>query len=335
MDIFNLWDSFSRRIATIYLPDRKRPMLPTILSDCLCSLQSNHTRIAFVLDLFIESTTFEIKEIKYSNSLINVYKNYIYEEPDLLKNDNYKTLVEVCKKLSYKYKYISNIRNSHDIVAYLMVLMNYHTAKELLKKNNGIFRSMIISKDINVPSHLPEDINKFIKIWNSSAGQYIDASILKDGQTISHDIMEMDAYIHITSPIRRLVDLLNIIQFQENTGIIKLSEKAVLFYKKWLNELEYINTTMRSIRKVQNDCSLLHFCSTSPDVLNKNYNGYIFDKIVRNDGLFQFIVYLPELKMTSRVVLREDLINYEKYLFKLYLFNDEEKFKKKIRLQLI
>ena len=47
MDVLNLWDSFSRRISTIYLPDRKRPMLPTILSDCLCSLQSNHTRIAF------------------------------------------------------------------------------------------------------------------------------------------------------------------------------------------------------------------------------------------------------------------------------------------------
>ena len=39
MDTLNLWSSFSRRISTIYLPDKKRPMLPTILSDCLCSLQ--------------------------------------------------------------------------------------------------------------------------------------------------------------------------------------------------------------------------------------------------------------------------------------------------------
>ena len=53
MDVLNLWESFSRRISTIYLPDRKRPMLPTILSDCLCSLQSNHTRLAFVMDIFI------------------------------------------------------------------------------------------------------------------------------------------------------------------------------------------------------------------------------------------------------------------------------------------
>jgi len=51
MDVLNLWNSFSRRISTIYLPDKKRPMLPTILSDCLCSLQENVTRIAFVMDI--------------------------------------------------------------------------------------------------------------------------------------------------------------------------------------------------------------------------------------------------------------------------------------------
>jgi len=41
MDSLNLWSSFSERISTIYLPDKKRPMLPTILSDCLCSLQAH------------------------------------------------------------------------------------------------------------------------------------------------------------------------------------------------------------------------------------------------------------------------------------------------------
>ena len=34
--------------------------------------------------------------------------------------------------------------------------------------------------------------------------------------------------------------------------------------------LNYINTTMRSIRKLQNDCSLLHMCSTDSSILNRN-----------------------------------------------------------------
>ena len=51
MDIMDLWTSFSQRIATIYLPDRRRPMLPTILSDALCSLQEKCSRFAFTLDI--------------------------------------------------------------------------------------------------------------------------------------------------------------------------------------------------------------------------------------------------------------------------------------------
>ena len=45
LDALGLWESFSERISTIYLPDRKRPMLPTCLADCLCSLIENLRRL--------------------------------------------------------------------------------------------------------------------------------------------------------------------------------------------------------------------------------------------------------------------------------------------------
>jgi hypothetical protein len=46
-------------------------------------------------------------------------------------------------------------------------------------------------------------------------------------------------------------------------------------------------------------------------------------------------IYLPELKLSSRVTFRDNIENYDVRKYKLYLFNDEESFKKKIRLQLI
>ena len=332
MDVLNLWDSFSQRISTIYLPDRKRPMLPTVLSDCLCSLQENHNRFAFVMDIFIQNN--EITQIKYSNCMIKVNKNYSYEEDSLLTNQNYIKLMDTTKKLSRKYKYINNVRNSHELVCYLMILMNYNCATEMIKHKTGIFRSTIIKKEISVPDNIPEDVAKFIKIWNSSSGQYINGEDL-DTKQIRHELLELDAYIHITSPIRRLVDLLNIIKFQQNTGITKLSEKSDEFYNKWVSNLEYINTTMRSIRKVQVDCTLLDLCANNDNVMEKEYDGYVFDKILRNDGLFQFMVFLPELKLSSRITLRDNIENYENKKFKLFLFNDEESFKKKIRLHLL
>lgn len=330
LDTLNLWESFSRRISTIYLPDKKRPMLPTILSDCLCSLQENVTRVAFVMDIFIKDNS--IINIKYCNSFIKVFKNYCYEEPGLLKDKTYVLLFNACTKLSQKLKYINNIKNSHEIVCYLMILMNYYCAKELINYKTGIFRSTIIKREISLPEILPENVSKFIKIWNTASGQYIDGSKIVDTR---HELLDMDAYIHITSPIRRLVDLLNIIKFQQITGLIQLSNNVDIFYNKWLAELDYINITMRSIKKVQCDSTLLDLCHNNPDLLEKEYEGYLFDKIIRNDGLFIYIVFLPELKLSSRITMRENFENFICKKFKLFLFNNEEKFKKKIRLHLL
>jgi exoribonuclease R len=348
MDSLNLWSSFSQRISTIYLPDKRRPMLPTILSDCLCSLQQNMRRFAFVIDIVLDQNT-EIVSINYTNTLIKVYKNFRYEEQSLLDDDDYIFLYNIVKQMSKKYKYINNIKDSHDVVGYLMIFMNYNSAQELLSSRCGIFRSTIINNQLFLPDSLPEDVHSFIKIWNSNCAQYIDLNsipmdelendnscqLVNTFNHVRHDLLEMDAYIHITSPIRRLVDLLNMIKLQQIKSLITLSDDALHFYSKWIGELEYINTTMRAIRKVQIECSLLDTCFNKPETLDKTYDGYCFDKLVRNDGLYQFIIFLPEVKMVSKITVRDNLENYEKRQYKLFLFNNEEKFKRKIRLQLI
>lgn len=91
---------------------------------------------------------------------------------------------------------------------------------------------------------------------------------------------------------------------------------------------------MKSIRKVQNDCHLLDICSNNPSIMKNEYTGYMFNKIVKSVGLYTYTVFLPELKMTSHVTTNEDFDNYQNRDFKLYLFNDEENLKKKIRLHL-
>ena len=323
LDVLNLWNSFSQRISTIYLPDKKCSMLPTILSDNLCSLQEKATRVAFVMDILISNG--EMREITFSNTFIKVSKNYSYEEDDLIQDEKYKLLFDTTKQLSAQYKYISTIENSHDVVEYLMILMNYHCATEMTKYNTGIFRSTIM-KQTNA---LPEDVAKSIKIWRSYSGQYVNGPIKR------HEALDLDAYIHITSPIRRVVDLLNMIQIQKSMGIQILSENAYTFYDAWIKKIDYINTSMRSIKKVQSDCDFLHFCVNNKSVLEKEYIGYVFDKIYKKNGLFQYTVFLSELKIYSRITLVDNFDNIETKKFRLYLFNNEEKLKLKIRLHLL
>ena len=325
MDAMDLWDSFSNRISTIYLPDRKRPMLPTVLSDALCSLTEGDTRFALELQLIVED--YEVVDYKFYNSVIKLKKNLRYDTKEQENFPDYKELFKTISIMNKRKKYTDSIDSSHDVVAYLMILMNYLSAKELIKLKCGVFRSAKFNQSFVPPEELPKGVKKFLKNWNSQGGKYS-----KD--VGDHDMLELDAYVHITSPIRRLVDLLNMIILQDKLGW-KMSVKSKEFYERWTNDssIEYINTTMRSIRRVQNDCSLLKICMDDPQVQETVYDGYIFDKLVRNDALYQYMVYLPEINMTNRFTSRYDKENLTRQKFKIYVFTDQHSLKRKIRVE--
>jgi exoribonuclease R len=345
LDFLNLWEHLTNRVSTIYLPDKKRTMLPSILSDNLCSLLSKYTRYAFTMDIYISNTTFEIREIKYLNTKVRLYKNYVYEAPGLLKDENYKLLYGLVKdglSKSKKYAYMENIGDSHDLVQYLMIFMNYHCAKELLGKKNGIFRAVNkrdLGGDEKIPT-LPSGVLNTITMIKSYSGKYVDIKNSGDSShVIAHEMMKMDAYVHITSPIRRLVDLLNMIQIQQNMGLLQLSPVAYTFYENWCLKIDDINKDTKSIKKIQADCNLLYMCDTKPERMEQIHEGYAFSKrevIYENvENKYEYLVYLPEMNITSRFFSKEEDLLYSARNYKLYLFNDEEKFKKKIRLQLI
>ena len=331
LDVMNLWDSFSDRIATIYLPDRKRPMLPTVLSDCLCSLVEGNTRFAFTLDIIV-SNDGTITEHKFCNSIIEVNKNFAYESEELKSNTDYKQVMSVLKRVNRKQKYIPKISDSHHVVCYLMVLMNYLSAKTFVSFKNGIFRSVKMNQLHPMREDLPSNVVDFIKMWNSTAGIYLR---YKDHD--SHDVLEFDAYVHMTSPIRRLVDIMNLLDTQHNLGLIPFNDDSKSFYNRWssTSSIDYINTSMRSIRKIQRDCELLTMYTKNPSLLDKDYKGYVFDKICRNDKLYQYMVYIPDINMVSKLTSRINMDEYDMRLFRLFLFKDETNLSKKIKLNLI
>ena len=334
LDALDLWSSFSNRIATIYLPDRKRPMLPTVLSDALCSLQQDRTRFAFTLEMEFDTDKMELNNFTFTNSAIKVTKNLRYDTEEQENNVMYNELKNFIFKLNKvkNYRYMESIDTSHEVVAYLMILMNYISAKEMKSKKIGIYRSAKyndVSK-YNPPECASVKVKKFLKMWQSSGGTYVKFDNIE-----GHEILDLDAYVHITSPIRRLVDLLNILKFQDALNLVKLSENSSNFYNRWTSDeaFDYINLTMRSIRKVQNDCSLLKLCYDNKEIMNIHHNGFIFDKLVRNDGLFQYMVYLEDLNMVNRIASRFDYNNYSLHKCKLFIFGDEIRLKQKIRIE--
>lgn len=333
LDFLDLWGSFSQRVSTIYLPDRKRPMLPTILSDMFCSLQQDETRFAFTCDIIIHNNV--VIDYSFKNCVIKVRKNYRYNDASIEDDDLYSLVFDTLKNLVDKRKYMrsNNLTETKHVVSFLMTMMNYFTAKKLMEHKNGIFRSININHGTKTYENVvPSEVAQFLVIWNSKGGQYVTFNDFK-----GHDLLKLDTYVHITSPIRRIVDLLNSIIIQNDLGLVNISKHAQTFLDKWLSKemIEYINVRMRSIRKLQTQCDTLNKCVNNPHIMEKTYKGYVFDKIKRSDTLFQYMVYIPEVKMLNKYTTRLDHDNYSSHNYKMYLFEDSETFKKKILFHLI
>ena len=333
LETLGLWNSFSRRVSTIYLPDRRRPMLPTILSDTLCSLQKGQLRFALAMDIILDENgcLLEHDAITYKNVLINVSKNYIYEDPIMLEKDTfYKELFDISQKMD------ENIIDSHDLVSHWMIFMNLHTGKLMMNNKIGVFRCANFinpNKNSILKEEIDDETMRIVTSWNNVTGQYV---LFDENSDLGHDVMNIKSYTQITSPIRRLVDLLNLMILSDKLSlIINLSNDAQLFLNNWLSELHYLNASMRSIRKIQTDCDVLNRCFTNPDIMYNEYSGIIFDKIMKNDGNYSYMVYLKGIKLLSRFSSHNNFDDYSNHNFKIYLFEDEDKTKKKIRLQLI
>ena len=344
IDYLNLWSEFTERVSTIYLPNNKKSMLPPILSDDLCSLQEGKERFAFTMDIKIlkndvvenNKELCEIVDIRFSNTLIKILKNYVYEEPELLNKPKYDVLMEYTRHLQKQFPYLDDIKDSHDVVAYYMIVMNYESSKKMIEHNVGIFRATSSSEKSTQEEIIepPGEIKNFIKGWKyEMSGYYCDNKERKGHALIANGL---SSYTHITSPIRRIVDLINLIELQRELGLFS-SISATIFAQTWLEKIDYINHSSKAIKKVQQNCLLLH---TLTNVTQKDlvYKGYVLEKIYLfcKNKLSKYNVYIPSLNMVSSFKTDNAAIKmYTQCEFIVRLIVSEDNLRKKIRLQMV
>ena len=333
LDIYQLWDHVTNRVATIYLPDSKRPMLAPILSDDLCSLVEGKQRYALAMDITLTPESI-IESVDFVNCVIQVTNNYVYEEKALLENSQYQEIYRITQILSGDVMYVDEIVDSHDVVAYYMLMMNHQVGKILMKEKCGIFRGVSVvnsGKQIDCAS-IPKDIKRVVSLWRNTKGDYETFEVHKGHQLIGEGL---DAYAQVTSPIRRMVDLVNLIELQKIVGVLPTQSKMHNFVKEWMNKVDYMNQSMKSISKVQNDCQLLHRCFQ--DDMDASYVGYVIETSSVESSIqkWKYVVHLPKLNMTSYVETSVELDMYISYRFSLHLFVDESTLKQKVRIQYI
>lgn len=318
LSVLDLWKfvedpKSTGRITTVYLPDRKVPMLPTVLSEDLCSLKAGKLRYAFVMHATFKvqrtdspqdlKGTLNLLTVTYENALIRVKTNYAYEDKKLLKSADYAMLKQVAQALD------KDCTDSHEVVATFMKFMNAQCAETLASMNTGIFRNQVGTG--GPQSAFGES--------NSTESGILSARYSNINEGHAH--LGLAHYTHITSPIRRLVDLINM-RILINLEPMHLLESSTI---------EKINKVSKSAKKAQMDCELYSkVIDADPETV---YTGTIVDIYTDEFGKVTQTVYLEELKTYARVKMPMDIPPQIKV--KVYLFDEEHSLRRKIRVECI
>lgn len=308
LEQYQLWNNVNK-VSSIYLPDNvKRPMLPTKLSEDLLSLTENTIKQTFCMNINIK--TFEIT---FEQKVISVEKNCVYESEELLNHPVYQQCFNAVQTLILHFPYKQSVNNSYELVEYLMLFMNAQCALTLKTHNVGVYRSVKIQNKIDGNTEL----SKFLSYWRNATSSY---TLVPE----EHELLQIPDYVHITSPIRRLVDILNMYEMQKIIGI-EFTEMAHNFVNSWYSNINTINETVSDIRHIQNECAILYYYWDREG--EEDVDAYVIENKHPN-----YTIYIPSSKYVCDIYNENELVLHNKIKVKVYFFNDKATLKKKIRV---
>ena len=322
LEAFQLWNSFDNRIATIYLPDRRRPMLPSVLSESLCSLKESTRRFALAIQFYLDKETYEldITATKIQNVVICPYKNYVYEDPKMVYQDiNYMRLLDATVRLD------SRIKNSRDVVTFWMVKTNTYMAQYMIQHKTGIFRvgkylrresTAQVPSDAESDQENSEEEIKNYDALDQTTRRFIEyhakaqSVCYDDTLDLEHEVLDKKAYLRITSVIRRYEDVCNECELMRIMGI-KLRNGGSIrdhYNEKLCNE-RYMN-----IRKVESNSVMFKRTSMGENIVK----GILYSRYKCEDGRFEYKVYVKG-EGINKVKTREKKELYKEYTLKRYI----------------
>ena len=112
---------------------------------------------------------------------------------------------------------------------------------------------------------------------------------------------------------------------------VELSPALNTFYTSQLANISDLNAKMKKIRRIQADANIIHTVVNDPNLLGKVFTGIVLEKGEDSRNT----IYIDELKWVTQCKLPDtNLKLYDTVKCKLFVFDNEEKMRKKIRIQL-
>ncbi len=283
-----IFEEAAKRTTSIYLSDKSYSMFPSELSADLVSLKEKKSRPATSY-YFMFDKDGNIIDYNFKKTIIEVNKNLTYDDFNriihLNGNDKLKKTVDDLSMVSnilQRYYYVDPIygeinreRNNitktniigasrgEKVVESSMIFTNYMVAKHFadrdlpfIYRNHKIDQDVLNRLDKIKKKIINEDNNKeYIKYIDMVKNIYPKA--LYGVKCIGHEGLDIDYYSHVTSPLRRMADVIGLIcldkmyfnEYDDNT--VNNVKKLVL------NHSDFINKKRNSIEKFENEYELL------------------------------------------------------------------------------
>lgn len=328
LEKLKLWDFLSDRVATIYMPDRKWPMLPPVLSESLCSLVSGSERDVLAMDVALDRCMVPVR-FSFSSTRISVSDNFVYESEALSADRGYELLRRVVGGMSEHDGCgppLAGSYDSHDVVERLMVIMNHQASLLLNTAGRGIFRSVTKSREAVLPDGvLPEVANK-VHIWKGLAGRYVS-----HGDDLRHEALGLPSYVHITSPIRRLADLINMVEVLRLIDASAAPTGADSVLAKWYSGLEVLNKMSKDVQRAQTEAAVLCYCIGAGRT-SCRVTGYPFMHRKTDSGVTKYKAYVPELKTVCDAISPDGVPDAGEVELEVRVFEEEASLARRVRV---
>lgn len=222
-----LFQEAMQRGTSIYFPEGQIPMLPRHLSQGICSLIQNETRAAFSFMILLSEDA-EVLKVRIKPSIIRVARRLTYEEADkVIESDEELRLLNMLKQKLRQRRlnqgalllpfpdvnifidlggrvHVSLGRTdtpSRTLVSEMMILANSEAARYISDRMvPGLFRSQPALKQRIVHGEDDDLFLNFRQRKQLPRGELLTVANPHSGLGVSH-------YTTVTSPIRRLLDL--------------------------------------------------------------------------------------------------------------------------------
>lgn len=297
-----------RRGTSIYFPEGQIPMLPRHLSQGICSLIQDENRATFSFMILL-SPEAEILKVRIFPSVIRVKRRLTYEEVDkMLTEDKEIRLLDMLRKklrekrlengalllpfpdvnvfIDHHGKVHVNLAKSdtpsRTIVAEMMILANTVAAQYISDRMvPGLFRSQPLLQKRIVHGEDDDLFQNSLQRKNMPRGELSTNAKPHSGLGVSH-------YTTVTSPIRRLLDL--VMQHQLNT-IVRRQEPCFTeeMCKDFTSVLSRTLSTANNVRQQRQRYWLLKYLS--------DRKGQLLDALVIQAGPKRVNLILTDLLM--------------------------------------